>query len=259
MNSWVLSYNFCECFFWTHLMVWETVGLKSGGSSVLHLGQERLCGWMQRWRHGKQTTCWQGRMDGSVNSSRQTGQEMPNLYGTKYHERSITALWEKKNNIKSCWILHWIVKSFSYCEIFLLVSNVLFKINCVAVVETANGNKSRWSFKLKYRIQIKDGSSWPQIPGDTLVVKRIEDPDQLLQCVHAPYIRRLRHQLSDNEEKKPQNMSCFSPHSSPKHFIFVFNVKGWVHYLLFFEWNVNILKLFPMWPDVGFWWWCSSI
>lgn len=69
-------------------MVGETVGLKSNGSSILQVGQERLCGLKQRWRHVKQVTCWQGRTEGSVSSSRQTGQEMPNLHDTKHQINS---------------------------------------------------------------------------------------------------------------------------------------------------------------------------
>lgn len=65
-------------------MVGETVGLKFNGSSILQAGQECLCGLRQRWRHVKQVTCWQGRTVGSVSSSRQTGQEMPNLHDTKH-------------------------------------------------------------------------------------------------------------------------------------------------------------------------------
>ena len=67
----------------THLMASETVGLKWGGKSALHLGHQRLSGSVQLWRHGRQRTCRQGRAAGSLSSSKQTGQEMPNLYITR--------------------------------------------------------------------------------------------------------------------------------------------------------------------------------
>lgn len=58
------------------------------------------------------------------------------------------------------------------------------------------------------------GRSRPQLLADTLVVKPIEDPDQLLQCVHAPHVRGRLHQLLADEGKTGLKTRLVSTRSS---------------------------------------------